>query len=392
MKLVAKILRQNISIAQLAAYALASLVGTAIIMTAVKFYCDLTARPETDGDKMIGADYIVISRRVPLLAAFRQSAAPAFSPDDIADLEAQPWVRGVGAFTNAGFDIYASVSLGGRGLSTALFFESIPDRYIDITPEGWSFDPAAPSVPVIISKDYLALYNFGFAASRGLPQLSEEMISQIPIAITLSGNGLSDTLPGRIVGFSSRLNTVAVPEAFMKWANSRYGDGTASDPSRLIVEVTDPADPAIRQYLDSHDIEAAGDSGSGRAGRIASVITTVASAVGAVIACLALVIVSLSIFLLVRKNRQAISDLIFLGYTARAVSAYYKRLIVIINLSVLTAATAIMLAASWLWHDTLAAIGLSGASPLPAILTGVVITAVITAVNTATIARLTAKC
>ena len=218
------------------------------------------------------------------------------------------------------------------------------------------------------------------------------MISQIPLAITLRGNGLSDTLPGRIVGFSSRLNTVAVPEAFMTWANSRYGDGTASDPSRLIVEVTDPADPAIRQYLDSHDIEAAGDSGSGRAGRIASVITTVALAVGAVIACLALVIVSLSIFLLVRKNRQAISDLIFLGYTARAVSAYYKRLIVIINISVLAAATAIMLAASWLWHDTLTAIGLSGASPLPAILTGAILTAVITAVNTATIARLTAKC
>ena len=51
-----------------------------------------------------------------------------------------------------------------------------------------------------------------------------------------------------------------------------------------------------------------------------------------------------------------------------------------------------MLAASWLWHDTLAAIGLSGASPLPAILTGAILTAVITAVNTATIARLTAKC
>ena len=28
-------------------------------------------------------------------------------------------------------------------------------------------------VPVIISKDYLALYNFGFAGSAGLPQMSE---------------------------------------------------------------------------------------------------------------------------------------------------------------------------------------------------------------------------
>ena len=155
--------------------------------------------------------------------------------------------------------------------------------------------------------------------------------------------------------------------------------------------MTDPADPAIHKYLDSHDIEAAGDRGSGRTGRIASVITTVASAVGAVIACLALIIVSLSIFLLVRKNRRAISDLIFLGYTAREVSAYYKRLIITINVCVFAAATAIMLAASWLWHDTLAAIGLGGGSPLSAIVIGAGLTAVITLVNTITIARLTAK-
>ena len=391
MNLVAKILRQNISIAQCAAYTLASLVGLAIIMTAVKFYCDLTSQPPAAGDKMIGADYIVISRRVPLLAAFRQGDAPAFSRDDIADIEARPWVRSVGAFTNADFDIYASVSLGGRGLSTALFFESIPDRYIDITPEGWDFDPANPSVPVIISKDYLTLYNFGFAASRGLPQLSEEMISQIPITLTLRGNGHTDTIAGRIAGFSSRLNTIAVPEAFMTAANKRYGSGRPADPSRLIVEVTDPADPAIRHYLDSHDIEAAGDSGSGRTGRIASAITTVASAVGAVIACLALIIVSLSIFLLVRKNRQAIGDLIFLGYTASAVSTYYKHLIITINICVFASATAIMLVASQLWHDTITAIGLAGASPLSAIAVGAAVTAIITVVNTITLSHLTAK-
>ncbi len=89
-----------------------------------------------------------------------------------------------------------------------------------------------------------------------------------------------------------------------------------------------------------------------------------------------------------------IADAVSFGRMFRTESGrlYYKRLIVIINISVLAAATAIMLAASWLWHDTLAAIGLSGASPLPAILTGAILTAVITAVNTATIARLTAKC
>lgn len=392
MNLVARILRQNISIAQLAAYTIASLVGLSIIMTAVKFYCDITSDPAGDDDSMIAADYIVISKRVPLLATFCPGDAPAFTSDDITDIESQPWVRGVAAFTGADFDIYASVNLGGRSLSTALFFESIPDSYIDITPEGWTFDPADPAIPVIISKDYLTLYNFGFAASRGLPQLSEEIVSQIPLAITLRGNGLRDTLPGRIAGFSSRLNTIAVPESFLTWANNRYGNGSVSEPSRLIVEVTDPSDPAIDRYLSDHDIEAGGNRSSGRTQRLASLITTVATTIGAVIALLATVIVSLSIFLLIHKNRRAISDLILLGYTPATVSAYYRRLVTVINLCVFAAATAVMLIASHLWHSPLAALGFATASPVVAILTGLALSAVITFINTLTITRLTAKC
>lgn len=73
-----------------------------------------------------------------------------------------------------------------------------------------------------MSKDYLTLYNFGFATTRNMPQLSEGLIGTVPMTMTLSGNGLHETLPARIVGFSSRLNTIAVPQSFLDWANERY--------------------------------------------------------------------------------------------------------------------------------------------------------------------------
>lgn len=67
--------------------------------------------------------------------------------------------------------------------------------------------------------------------------------------IRMSGRGQVKTLKGRIVGFSNRLNTILVPEDFMNWANSTYGEEKEKSPSRLILEVNNPADERIAQYF-----------------------------------------------------------------------------------------------------------------------------------------------
>ena len=137
--------------------------------------------------------------------------------------------------------------MGGRAMGTMLFFESIPTEFIDVADRDWKFDPSKPEVPVIMSRDYLSLYNFGFAASQGLPQISEGIVSKVPLQFTLRGNGHNETLKGRIVGFSNRLNTIVVPQDFMKWSNERYGSGIERNPSRLIVEVNSPGDVKMQQ-------------------------------------------------------------------------------------------------------------------------------------------------
>ena len=47
----------------------------------------------------------------------------------------------------------------------------------------------------------------------------------------------------------NRLNTILVPEDFMNWANSTYGEEKEKSPSRLILEVNNPADERIAQYF-----------------------------------------------------------------------------------------------------------------------------------------------
>lgn len=384
-----RLLRKNISAGQIAGYALANLVGLAIVLCAVRFYGDVKSAFDGD-DSFVSRDYLVISKRVSALNTIGIGGETTFSQTERQRLENQPWVRNVGAFTAANFNVYMSVDLGGRGMSTYMFFESIPDNFLDINPDDWKFDASDPVVPIIMSKDYLTLYNFGFAASRNMPQLSETVMARVPLKITLSGNGETMSVPGRIVGFSSRLNTLAVPEQFMEWANRRFANpAIQQDPSRLIVEVNTPGDPAINKYMRKYGYEIAGDKAdNSRANYFLTLVTAIVIAIGAIISILAFFILMLSIFLLLQKNRQKLHDLMLLGYSPAQAAKPYISLVVMVNAVVLGLSIIIMMLAAEWWAPRLADIGIVNGSPVPAILTGVAIMALVTVANILTICRL----
>ncbi|MBQ9073953.1 MAG: ABC transporter permease, partial [Muribaculaceae bacterium] len=317
-----RLLRRNISVGQLVGYALANFVGLTIVLTALQFYIDVASVWDSD-DSFVSRDYLIISREVSGLGSLVGSTAPTtFSPTDIADVSEQSWVERVGAFTASAYKVYACVEIGGRRVSTDLFFESIPDDFFDVKPVDWGFDPQNPVIPIILNKEYLSLYNFGFASSHGLPQLSEAMIGIVPLNVSISGQGKQMWLPARVVGFSSRLNTIAVPEDFMSWANEHFADEEIA-PSRLIIEVNNPGDPQIDDYMYRCGYEVAGDNATrGKVAYFMSIVTIVVVAIGTIISLLAFFILMLSIYLLMHKNRQKLHDLMLLGYSPARLSRY----------------------------------------------------------------------
>ncbi|NJN34497.1 MAG: hypothetical protein HC817_09820 [Saprospiraceae bacterium] len=100
-----------------------------------------------------------------------------------------------------------------------------------------------------MSKDYLALYNFGFALSQGLPQFTPNTIRQVTIDISLRGNGHEQTFSGRVIGFSDRINSILVPPNFMTFANNQFGDQPDAGVSRLLVKVKNPFDKRFTKFF-----------------------------------------------------------------------------------------------------------------------------------------------
>lgn len=384
---VSKLLRHNLSLTQTIGFVLANLVGLTIVVAGLMIYLD--ARPIWNGDdSFMKTDYVVINKHVSIQNTLGVSTS--FTPDEIKDLQAQPWVRSLAPFTTADFRVSTSITAPGqnRGLSTFLFFESLPRDYVD-TEKNWIYHPGDATVPVIMSRDYLALYNFGFATGAGLPQVSEKMISSVPLMLNITSNvnpALTTRVHARIVGFSSRLNTILVPQEFMDWANATYGTGTARQPSRIIIDTNSPGDVAISDYVNAHDWEIGGDKSNARASFLLNVATGVVLAVGVVITALSFFVLFLSISLLMQKNRSKLHSLLQLGYPTSEVARPYRQVVLATSAVTLLLAVAASLLLRNLYIDSLIAIG-GGASVWLPLVAGLVLTLLTTLLNTLAIRR-----
>jgi len=193
-------------------------------------------------------DYVILSKKIDISHSFN-FAEIGFTEFEINNIMGQPFVKSLARIIANNFSVNAVINFGNAAYSTELFFESIPDDYLDEIPDSWGWNGDNEFLPVIISKDFYNLYNFGFAVGRGLPMISEDVISQIPFIITVSGPGGKINLQGKIVGFTDSISSFLIPYSFMQWANKNIALNESEPPLRLILSVTDKGDPRISEFV-----------------------------------------------------------------------------------------------------------------------------------------------
>ena len=344
MNLVWKLLRQHISIPQFAGFFFANLVGMTIILLGLQFYTDTQAIYQSE-DSFMKADYLIVNKRISSMTTITGKSS-AFTLPEVQDFDQQEFVERVGLFTSSAYDVKASFRLDEKtSFSTEMFFESVPDEFVDVKSDEWGYQQGSREVPIILPRNYLDLYNFGYAQSRNMPKLSEGILGAIRLKIELSGGGVRDEYEGRIVGFSSRLNTILVPQDFMDWANEYYAGTKTKSPTRLIVEVNNPTDERITSYLQDNDYETDQDKlDASKQTFLLRIIVGIVMGVGLVISILSFYILMLSVYLLVEKNSTKLENLLLIGYSPARVSMPYQLLTIGLNVLVLAIAIVAMLA------------------------------------------------
>ena len=383
-RLVNKLLGRHINGWQLAGFVLANLLGMAIVLVAVQFFADVKPLL-TGGDSFMRPGQIVITKRVSSLGTLT-GASPSFSEQEIEELEQQPFAQHVGRYTPSLFSVFASV----HQFSTEMFFEAVPDEYLDIDLSEWYYDSESNHVPIILPRAYLNLYNFGFASSQGLPTLSENIIERVNINLRLTGTHDTVNKTGRVVAFSRTLNTILVPQAFIDDMNSRLSPDRKPEAARLIVRTDNPADERIAAYLTAHNYDTeADDADASRVASFLRLLTTAVMAIGIVITILSFYVLLLSISLLLQKHTEKIDNLLLIGYSPSMVARPFHLLTIVLNLVVLIAAF-IIVALTRSWYLPLFGELYNQFSPsafLPTLLVGLTIFVLVTIINLTAIRR-----
>lgn len=243
--------------------------------------------------------------------------------NQISDVKKQPFVQALGVLTASRFKVSAQGASEQLPFYTDLFFESVPDDFLDVNNKDWTWNDQSTFIPLIIPNSFLDMYNFGFASSQGLPKLSQDLVKNIPLQINIQSPNGPVKYYAKVAGFSDRIASILVPQSFMDWANSKFGTEPPTSPSRIVIRTKDPGNPELLNYLKEHGLTTDADKTRfSKYRQIVNIVVNISWITGAVMLLFALLIFTLFIQLTIASCKDEIALLITLGAAPKQLKTF----------------------------------------------------------------------
>jgi hypothetical protein len=329
--------------------------GLLLLLSSIQVYLNISEY--LNGGDINQPRYMVINKRVNMLNTLF-GGQKGFSAEELDNLKKIKGVRNAAGLTSSQFKVNMSMEdMGMEGipqLQTELFFESVPAAFADNSITDFKWTPGDSVIPVVLPRDYIKLYNFGFAPSQGLPQLTESMVGLATFRIRLKGPKGQANFKGKLAGFAERVNSILVPQTFLDAMNSQLSgiESGKAKVSRVILECEGAMTGDLHEYFTENGYETGEDVL--RNAKLSALLKTIMSFlafVGAVIVLISLLGFVLYSQLVINRSTYEIETLSRLGVTSRemitAYLFYYGKLM--IGLLVLAIASTWIIS-SWFAH------------------------------------------
>lgn len=287
-------------------------IGVLLLLCSVQLFININLLLKDRNPQKTGYDYIAITKQI---TNENIAGDHSFSPAEITDIKAQKFTEDATALVANKFVVTAS---GGAMLpfTTDIFLEAIDIDFIDTVPPSFTWKEGQQIVPIIISSDYIELYNTVFAPSRDLPQLSESTISALLLQLNCSGVYGTKNFQGNIVALSNRINSVIVPKNFLEWANKNIANISSGNASRIYIKTTDANNVDFLNYLQQKNYQINKDKT--KFGRVKQILQAVVSGLGGfaiLVILLAMMLFSFYLQLMITRSKDNLQLLLTLGYS-----------------------------------------------------------------------------
>ncbi|MCD1115637.1 FtsX-like permease family protein [Chryseobacterium turcicum] len=243
-----------------------------------------------------------------------------FNENDISKIKTWTEVKAIYPFSANEFKASAN---GGDFIPfyTDLYFEGLDLKAIDSDLTDEEFQVKGDEIPIIISREYLNLYNYGFALNQGLPQISEDFAKKIEININITVNKQNKTYKGKMVGLSDRIHSVLIPKKFLDSLNIAEKPQLTTQPkiyNRVLVQVKDSGDEGLVAKMKENGYES--NQESLRSAKIKSklfLVLKIIAVLGVFIFALCLYIIVSFIKIQFLEKQEEVSIKNSLGYSPK---------------------------------------------------------------------------
>ncbi len=324
-------------------------IGVLLLLCSIQMYVNIQDLLGKNTIRKNGSDFISITKTV-TNETMGQPEKNLFRQQEIDELKKQKFTEDVAPLISNQFRVQMSAGAI-LTFKTDLFLESLQDDFIDTVPPSFHWEEGQMHLPVIISSDFLEAYNV-FAPGQGLPQVSQETATNIPVEISCSGKGLQANFTGSVVAFSDRINSVLVPKSFLEWANKNLGEHTLQGFARLYIKTKDANDPDLITYLDQKHYKVNKDKIKfGRTKQTLQGIFSGLGIFGLLVVVMAMMLFSFYLQLVIARSKESLQLLLLLGYSPRWLGSQVSKQFIPVYIMIVLASLTITQAMQWCFRQ-----------------------------------------
>ena len=283
-----------------------------------------------ESSKLLDEHTLIVQKKVSR-AAHLGLGSPGFSAAEIDELQKQKFISACSPIMSNQFEVIVEINDPIiPAFNSNIFLQAIENDLIDISSNEFKWEDSNDYVPVIMPRNFLMMLNTFLSASQ-LPQLSESLISNVQMNLTLGPKSKRSVVPARIVGFTNDFSSILVPSAFLKMANLKFANTKDEFQSQLVIKAIDNKLGLLESYLEDKGYESGEDQ---------IFISRLKSTIFITLICtmsLALLTLFLSVVITIQYLQMMLSELTFeirlmlrLGHSIQALKNIFLRFFMLV--------------------------------------------------------------
>ena len=283
-----------------------------------------------ESSKLLDEHTLIVQKKVSR-AAHLGLGSPGFSAAEIDELQKQKFISACSPIMSNQFEVIVEINDPIiPAFNSNIFLQAIENDLIDISSNEFKWEDSNDYVPVIMPRNFLMMLNTFLSASK-LPQLSESLISNVQMNLTIGPKSKRSVVPARIVGFTNNFSSILVPSAFLKMANLKFANTKDEFQSQLVIKAVDNKLGLLESYLKDKGYESSEDQ---------LFISRLKSTIFITLICttsLALLTLFLSVVITIQYLQMMLSELTFeirlmlrLGHSIQALKNIFLRFFMLV--------------------------------------------------------------